>query len=782
MYSRPPVHPVRGRMRRARGFSLIEALIAVVVLSTGLLALAALQSALIRSSVDARIRSSATATAMSILDDLRAGSYKDLVANAGAVAAKFVPPALPPTYATVDPAAGGYTVQIATQPWHDRAGVFVQAPYDPNSAFPPPLGEFTQVDVTVQWTDPAGGTRSITLSDIVGKVASFTQAPDRSRLGSSINPPKPIVRTDNPAGPGVIPIAVGDGRESAATNPKPVRLGAKSGNIETRFNVLTFAPAGLEALIQKRVETSVIGCRCVNGGGGTLTGIFAKPFRPTFWDGARYVPPKVSNDPVPAGPATGNDIIQSQLCDDCCRDHHDPSNLGSGEPEFDPFRSDAHDHFKLDSTNTLVKAGNNEEYREACRLIRVDGLWRVAADMRNTFFGLLKTSEKDGVPAAKPEPDTTAADTYKNFVLKALDRQFISGTLPSDPAMADAVLATDYNGFGLDTPTNLNITRSSTDKRWLHARGLYIDHVEPVAQDRINKAKQDCTNNSIPLNSCNILSFVPFTTVNLTELAEWEPIAGPVIAVTNTSGQDFGNPLDPVRGRVNAIDEPPDGSTANAIARIGRSNAGVAIVLPIDPEDRDQSLSDTQRFTVSSAGGSTTDGEPFEVRLSGNMPRIGDSSSGNDPSTSSIVSGVSEPCSAVGVDLDPTREYVCPTNSPLNVAASVVVGGYNFASTITEAVTCVDGTQSATETLSRPVCQNYRIASASVNGSALAGPFTVTGDGALGETTRIDISSLAPNDVVEALFEFEGSIKPLIAACKVTGGGKIQSISFKSCP
>ena len=52
----------------------------------------------------------------------------------------------------------------------------------------------------------------------------------------------PIVRTDNPAGPGVIPIAVGGGDATAASNPRPEMVG-KNQNAEvvgTRFDVLTY--------------------------------------------------------------------------------------------------------------------------------------------------------------------------------------------------------------------------------------------------------------------------------------------------------------------------------------------------------------------------------------------------------------------------------------------------------------------------------------------------------------------------------------------------------------
>ena len=57
---------------RSRGFSLLEVLIAVVVLATGLLAMAALQARLASSSADAKARSRIAALLSSVLDDQRA--------------------------------------------------------------------------------------------------------------------------------------------------------------------------------------------------------------------------------------------------------------------------------------------------------------------------------------------------------------------------------------------------------------------------------------------------------------------------------------------------------------------------------------------------------------------------------------------------------------------------------------------------------------------------------------------------------------------------------------
>ena len=65
------LHSLTGR-RAARGFTLLEVLIALVVLSFGLLGLAALQAYSVKANQSAHFRSQATALANMMLDSLRA--------------------------------------------------------------------------------------------------------------------------------------------------------------------------------------------------------------------------------------------------------------------------------------------------------------------------------------------------------------------------------------------------------------------------------------------------------------------------------------------------------------------------------------------------------------------------------------------------------------------------------------------------------------------------------------------------------------------------------------
>ena len=67
--------------RAMRGFSLLEVLVAVVVLAVGLLALASLQGSLTRSAADAKVRARVAAMLSARMDQLRLGGYGALPAT-----------------------------------------------------------------------------------------------------------------------------------------------------------------------------------------------------------------------------------------------------------------------------------------------------------------------------------------------------------------------------------------------------------------------------------------------------------------------------------------------------------------------------------------------------------------------------------------------------------------------------------------------------------------------------------------------------------------------------
>ena len=78
------------KQRMPRGFSLLEVLVAVVILSVGLLALASLQLSMIRASADSKAQTVAAGLAKARIESLRSyrslDAYRTLVASTGEAA------------------------------------------------------------------------------------------------------------------------------------------------------------------------------------------------------------------------------------------------------------------------------------------------------------------------------------------------------------------------------------------------------------------------------------------------------------------------------------------------------------------------------------------------------------------------------------------------------------------------------------------------------------------------------------------------------------------------
>ncbi len=121
--------------RRGRGFSLIEVLVALLVLAIGLLGLAALQAQGLRFNHDAYVRTQATHIAYDIVDRMRANS-----ANAAAYTA-------PDTGAACDPLAATVTEDLNC--WY--RGLAAAIPGGTGVIAANATANF--FDVTVRWID-----------------------------------------------------------------------------------------------------------------------------------------------------------------------------------------------------------------------------------------------------------------------------------------------------------------------------------------------------------------------------------------------------------------------------------------------------------------------------------------------------------------------------------------------------------------------------------------------------------------------------------------------------
>jgi Tfp pilus assembly protein PilV len=654
------------RRRKIAGFSMIDALIAIVVLATALLALALLQGTMTRNAADSRARSQIAAYSESLIEQMRAGGYSAR-ALASSSASAGVATTISPTSGTSSQQAAATAAQTAagvsnlsttiTATQYAAATNGTSTTYTPTTGNPNPnSGAYKQVDVKTTWTDAAGQPRHLVLDTIISPVEvdnTNNTLVDQQQL-SAAGGMTPRVRQSNPGNTtGVIPIAISNSQDAAATNPKPIMT-----NTGSTFSTVTYVaqtdPSGGN-LIQSRVDTKVVQCGCMFGGAATtssnasLASVFQQPYGPTYWDGTHYVSPA----PVPGttASATGVDPSVSSNdvdCDICCRDRNDTS---GNTVKYDSFSGDPKKYAFVTGANgqTTLQAVTSGSFQQACRLIRVNGVYAAATEAHNYFFSLLPTDDCEdqgssaapvgctsSLPASDTVPSDTTETTYATFVQKYLLNTLIafsstSGTAQSgwgsaSPQTGGSQSASLFTGAALNQPANITINLPNTVSRWLYARGLYIDHLETTAQQALANAIANCpATDSASLQNCGTLAVLPFTTVNMTELANWSTNStNPgVISVSNLAviGGDETNPK---RGNV-TVPGTQTGSgspTAYAIAATYVTNSGLTgltINQANSPYDINNPVFDQRQFTVTAAssGGGGGNAVYFDVNLTG---------------------------------------------------------------------------------------------------------------------------------------------------------------------
>ena len=154
---------------RQRGFTLLEVLIAVMLLAVGLLGLAGLQAVSLRNNHSAYLRSQATMLAYEIIDSMRTnrsavrsplpgsyqdGSYEIPLGDSGSTS--------PPDCMTA-PCSGPELATFEITDWKQRLGSTLPSgdgSIAPGPALPPP--EPNVVTVTIRWTDGRGAAADAT--------------------------------------------------------------------------------------------------------------------------------------------------------------------------------------------------------------------------------------------------------------------------------------------------------------------------------------------------------------------------------------------------------------------------------------------------------------------------------------------------------------------------------------------------------------------------------------------------------------------------------------------
>ncbi|MGD2128598.1 MAG: prepilin-type N-terminal cleavage/methylation domain-containing protein [Lysobacterales bacterium] len=528
---------------QARGFSLLEVLAAIAIFSFGILALAQLQGSLARASGDSAARSVAVNVAEDTIERLR--GFSRLSTDPDGI--EFAYEDIQPKQFSAVRAGMAYQVGMSVQDyWYDRANeVFTTE--EPLVAA---LSDFKLVTVDVNWgegpefriddshtTEGRLGSGGVHLAEVISSVTSAADA--KSATGGTGGIYLPSINYSPGSNPEIISISLGQNKFKESTIPLP-DVSRQDELAETRFDVVTYSQNDSGATFLRREEFEAVSCECELG---TANGETPGGRRPTVWDGNEYTEGEFVDKPF--GASTSN--VQSRLCDLCCRDHHDG---GTGENDqaddpgrahYDPFRASGdywdsgalagdHKHFYRNSDGTLaVAAAAGDPYMESCRMVRRNGFWRVAQDLRQESLNAFPQNYLD---------NTTEVGEYSDYVTSAMAAyedavSGMQGYEQNPPALTAPANMAPPVVFPASTPADPTYlpTPLGIESQQLRSRGIYVDYMSQNLRDVIDCLQEGGT--GVDCGAPNVttdLEIMPFYDVQLTWLSRWTetPVNNPV--------------------------------------------------------------------------------------------------------------------------------------------------------------------------------------------------------------------------------------------------------------
>jgi hypothetical protein len=442
------------------------------------------------------------------------------------------------------------------------------------------------------------------------------------------------------ANPDIISLSLGDNRFKESLLPEPKVIRAEE-LVDTRFDVITYSQTGEDAYFLRREEFAAVSCECTLRAPDTdNTG-----HRPVIWAGDEYA--RGQHAVKAYGESASNQ--QSPLCDACCRDHHDGGTVVTGQVAdhsdtgvntYVPFKPAAeragaygdHKHYTRPRNGPPVEVTTaGSTYVEACRLVRVDGFFRVAQDFRREDMHIFPADFLD---------NDNEIDVYSDFVTGAasLYAAAVSDGYESNPPCIgpspcvvppapkqgayDAALNLESGEF--PSWTTLPFRESLaviSDTQQLRSRGVYIDFLSDDLRSvltclaaTVDADSDSCTSGDIELDrtgSINPLELIPFFDVQLTKLTRWNE--NPLNIPVDTTNEALEDQNTHSRG---LISESADGvSTVSAQSEPG--NIGFTDTLPIDP------LYATTNTSIEVHAGVDTPPLPTDVReISGHLNEL----------------------------------------------------------------------------------------------------------------------------------------------------------------
>ena len=562
-------------LQHQRGFSLIEAMFSALILAIALLALAGFHVGAFQDSTLVKSRMAATNLAQEKLDDLRSFTVlKDDPATTGVnecgagifcfseIAINTGGKEKDGSLILPTGAVGGTFQDSFTRTWDVKCAATETSGSALSFGTTCAASDIAKlVKVEIKWTDNKGVEQVVSLQSVIYSMDPANGA--NAAVGPVSGKGPKITYTPNNES---VPIDIGGGKSTETSRPLPEVSGGDSRRV-TLPSVVYTGNAGSETVVAKE-EFATVNCTC------NLKSATATAWTPhrTVWNGSALEQEKgVQVTKVVGQPsdlsnngATGQD----PLCIECCRDHHDTkettaqSGRAPGYPTYRPYVSVSefiestgdHKHYKADG---VLASSTTDVYVEACRMKRVDGYWRVAADWQLidlATYGcdyFVDNATNECLPSQTAS--TTKLETYRTW-LKNVLKAFV-GYLNTNKTVdtASATLPT-FDTTGTVNPL-LDIDVSTDDialiigaNKQLITRGIYADTVfKKISTGTPRAVDTDYVEVVLPVNTLSDftkLQYLPFYDANLTLLANWSPTS------TNSGGTVKAGDCSPAPGTI----------------------------------------------------------------------------------------------------------------------------------------------------------------------------------------------------------------------------------------
>lgn len=555
-------------MKRQLGFGLLEILITMVVLGVAVVGLVVFSKSALVASQEGRSYEIAMRLAESKLDEFRNfnsattaaipfTAYNDISTNS--TGTKL-------TQYGVD----YYITWVAKdQYWNKASSVWQDSP---PSGYSAPTSGQKVVTVTVTWQG-----KQLQLSSNISPGSSLLGNELDGGLDSSRSGPKVAFN------PGSVPDVVVTDLDLEGVNKKeaskPLPDVSKSGSsLRVKFDTTTYQATGGASTQQALQDFATVSCSCKyeSNVGKADAYLPALPFyiesnKVQYWKVGKKTNKLIG---MPSDKVKDEDELCTGSTTNCCRDHYDVTTEGFAG-YYDPLN---------------LQRAVSGYYQDACRFVRIDGVYRPAPDWHLIALTTFPSNFLDDAAnlAAYQEYIVYAVVTYTKWQKQTLSTMSDSSwsSISTSPPNIEPFMA--WSGRG-NVSTNLSTDVSKTLQ--LISRGIYVDIMPP-----------SYLNNEVFKNNTDEpdLAKIPFQDVNMTLLSTWRSSDDSKGTVSNGIIKDYDPDLGYYknsysRGLLTTVN--PTNTPITITASSYQGNSGV-VGATVPPGDITNAISSTIQVSI----------------------------------------------------------------------------------------------------------------------------------------------------------------------------------------